>query len=1236
MTKPLRFTVMVTLSFSLLMNIFISPAAFSQSATSFADRVGKAEFLLRSGKLLEARGQIDRLLERDQKSIAAWNLRFKWAEAQADKDEMVYALHKQLQLSMAQNIPKNKQKEIRDRLLVLDPVADEYLGLSDSFVDRLSSVADQYEKEKRPHSAIRVYQEILALDPEHKRSLDKIEKISSSPDPSLAETAKPKDLLEDYSQEFIEKRSLKHSTWKTRDEWPNENYITQTDAGFGVMIRASEAMEQMNAFYREFFQYGTKRDGKSVPRIFLKIFKNKDEYLKHGSSPAEWSGGQFTGSAVETFISSGGFEGMTGVLFHEAAHQFVGLATSAVGWLNEGLASFFEGTRILANGTVIMNLPATHRLFPLVDRMEKGWMTTHDDGIDPSNASQTPQTSPTFRIVLENKYQWGPPWYAPTWGVVYFLYNYQDPVDGRFVYRAGFRDYINASGGLQGDTAVEKFEETVLFRPTKPTSGVDFSSSPYQVDLPRTVDELNEVWKTWLIRLRDEQSGRTKVEKPYLDWARYAIKRKDWTVAKEHFEKGMLATPENVDILFEFAELLEGRFKNPDRATKLALQSIRVIEQSADPDPDRIKAIERQLAKWDPKRSNLEKVHEQIRTRAEEVVEGYLAQGFPMMAMDVSWRFGSDLKMPGMFDLFEKAARDSGKTLALWKLAYNEENLKGWSVTNDSSFRSDSTSIHSRYGDIREGDFSYRFLTLDTVTSGDFSMEAEIQSTHGKNTFSGLVFGKKGDSNFHALIYFPGQTRYTEDRDVSATGYVDLASFYGNGNFKTWRHNPVETSTSDWHKFKVDVIGSMVDVWFDGNLVVSQDFNTTDVLRGNFGLITGPGEARYRNIRYLSRPSRDPGARIEREIRLEKAGGESGGLTPSMVGKVPPFPKVEEWLQEPRHDWKEKGFVPTVLVFWSMEQNDIIATDEWLRDFAIDYEDIGLQVVSIAQADGKDKVQSYLEEYPLPGSVAVDSRVMAYFGETFEEYLIGEAYNLPRVILLDIDQRVVWEGDPGYSSTEPYEPGKESYVEGPLNDLIARRKLKELASWQEDWESRGQEAFASYDMKVVAPLLLEARGLPAIVPAVGGAKKRFRDIEDALNSLPRMAADLAEAGAEPALSVLINWATLLDIETDAAVLKELKKTLNSKNSAAWKKAVRQFKPIRKKVAKTKNVSNAEQLLRRLETLDGTFPKMLREKLAKAIADNDLERTLQIIDDGAEYPTRWLFESTFGWTGGPGN
>jgi len=338
-------------------------------------------------------------------------------------------------------------------------------------------------------------------------------------------------------------------------------------------------MEQMNAFYRVFFDFKT--DGDSFGRIDINIFRTRDEYLKLGfGPPEEWTGGHYiSGTAVETYMS-GGFESTVGTLFHEAAHQFVDISTSASGWLNEGLASFFEGCRILPNGTVLMNMPANHRLFPLAQRMEKGWMSDHMDGMDPANLTESdPPKAPTFAIVLENKYEWGPPWYAPTWGVVYFLYNYQDEVDGRYVYRRAFREFINASGGRVGKGAIENFEEVVLANPQPPIAGFERDEELPPLRLPKTAAELDAVWKDYTLRLRDEQRGVLTVERPYLRWALAAAKDRDLPVAQEHFEKGLVATPDDTELLLEFAAFLADQ-KNTDRATKLGLraQVVAVVE----------------------------------------------------------------------------------------------------------------------------------------------------------------------------------------------------------------------------------------------------------------------------------------------------------------------------------------------------------------------------------------------------------------------------------------------------------------------------------------------------------------------------------------------------------------------------------------------------------------------------------------------------------------------------------
>src|SRR4029453_10437349 len=103
--------------------------------------------------------------------------------------------------------------------------------------------------------------------------------------PSLAESAKPKDLLADVSEEWIRKHDAAHGTWETRAKIERANYVTETHAGYAVLVRAAEAMEQMNAFYRRFFRYGTEKDGKSVPKIELHLFPTHEEYLKLGKGP---------------------------------------------------------------------------------------------------------------------------------------------------------------------------------------------------------------------------------------------------------------------------------------------------------------------------------------------------------------------------------------------------------------------------------------------------------------------------------------------------------------------------------------------------------------------------------------------------------------------------------------------------------------------------------------------------------------------------------------------------------------------------------------------------------------------------------------------------------------------------------------------------------------------------------------------------------------------------------------
>lgn len=1212
--------------------------------TPFERALERGEAALAEERLDQAAAEVERALERDPKSARAWELQARLAARQDDPDLRLWALHRRFGLRTAQKAPRDELAALRTELLALDAIAADLLGLKSAYVERLAPLAQAYEKERRPHSAIRVHQQILALDPERAESLEAIERISAAPDPSLAETAQARDLFEGISDEWIRGFDEEHSTWEKCGVLERENYVTKTDAGYQVLVRAAEAMEQMNAFYREFFRYGTEEDGRSVPRIALHIFKTRDEYLKLGiGPPVEWSGGHFTGSAVETYVGPGGFEEVTTTLFHEAAHQFVSLATTAVGWLNEGLASFFEGCRILANGTVLMNMPANHRLFPLAERMERGWMSGPSDGIDPSNTSSEPTTAPTFRIVLENQYGWGPPWYAPTWGVVFFLWNYQDPVDGRFVYRAAFRDFIDSSGGRSGEGAVENFEKVVLGRPLARTKGVDFEAAEHAIELPRTVDELTEVWKSWILQLRDEQAGKLEPERPWRDWARHAITRKDDEAAKEHFEKGVVATPGDAALHLDFARWLQQRggkgraaTRATDRAAKLALRALQILESAAPVDAEQVKAAEALLVQLDPKRRTLERVLAQLEASAAGVAERYLAAERPRMAMEVSWRLGTELGFPRLFDVFERAAKSSGKSLALWRLAYNEEDLDGWLDAGNAAFAADGAEIASSFGDPAQERFDYQFLIADTVTSGDFSFEAELLAENNVLTFAGLVFGKKANSTFHTLIYYPGRAadaRYAVEGRQAA---VDLTSFYGPADYRIWRHNVLPGTASGWHKLRLDVVGRMVDVWCDGELVVSQEFASLEVLRGGFGLITGPGQARWRNVRYLARHPRDPGALIEREIvmqRLREEAARTGNpVGSSYVGATPPWLDAVKWVREPRASFEEAGAVPQLLLFFSIAQNDRLPVDGWLKEFHERWKETGLEVMCVASPDDV-KVAEYAASRGFVGALGHDVRPRGRqsYGLAFERFFIPR-FHLPRVLLFDVDGRVAWEGDPGYSFAEPWQPGAPSFLDTPMEELVAKRRLRELPAWRAAWFADGLPALKRGELAAALPLLLQAEQMSgALDPAVVAVRSQMAIVRAAVVGIEGTADLVVRDGGAAALPALLEWAALLGAPVADDAKKRLAPLLQGQDAKAlaplWAKA----KSAVKAVLGKDGVKAAEPVLAAARAAEGPIAACFAAQLEPAIAAGDASALASLLEAA---PLRaggaWLARERFGW------
>ena len=924
---------------------------------------------------------------------------------------------------------------------------------------------------------------------------------------------------------------------------------------------------------------------------------------------------------METYIGDGGFEKMTGTLFHEAAHQFVSLATNAAGWLNEGLASFFEGSRILANGTVEMNLPANHRLLPLARRMEAGWMSSATDGTNPDKPKVTPKTAPTFRIVLENEYEWGPPWYAPTWGVVYFLYNFQDPRDGRFVYRAALKEYIDASGGKTGETAIDAFVETVLQNPAKPTPGTEST-----LQLPKDLRELDGTWKEWILALRDEQLGRASPPRPYLDWAGFAVKRKAWDEALEHFEKGYAQAPDDARLLVAFGEFLEGR-ENTDRAIKVLRQAKSLLESDEGASSDLLARADKLLRKIDPKVFKLRELRTKLLADSREILQRYLDEGLHRRAMELSMRWATERNEPDLFSYYGQAVEREGASLAQWRLAYNEVDLEGWMGVNQQLFQPRGEILEAEFGDEESTRFDFRFLALDTVTSGDFSLEAEMRLKEGEIGFAGLTFGQKTTKDFHALLlYPPGEEK---------TGYADLASFYEGEAPDTWRHNPVEASGEPdpygtWFRLRVDITGPEVDMWVDGQYVASQTFPSPEVLRGRFGLIMSEGRVEFRNVRFLARRARDRSGAIDRQVRLTAAMESGSSVDGSWQGRRPPFPEVQEWHGGEPTGWDEGLGYPQLLVLWEIAMNEQVRIDGWMRWVEETYGPLGLRVLSVVSPYDKAKIGAYLEEHDFPGPVGVDVPG-ENLGKTFTEYRIDKFF-LPRCLLIDVDGRVAWEGAPGLAVGSTWRAGDGSTLDTPVADLFKRRRLRELSAWREAWAAKGSRALAEASFAEAAPLLREAGGFDArLYPDAAAAARELSKVRRALDALPDTVASFTAEGREPAVLALLDWAEVLELEVDFPK-RDRKALERSPGAKDWKRALSAMKPLLRRLEAGKDVGDTSKALARLTEFQSAFARDLATELAAASTP---EEKAAVVSGAEMAPVRWLARVHFGWSEGEG-
>ena len=1069
--------------------------------------LASAKRLLEEGKAADARLEVEAALERDDQHLGALELWARVSEMAGDKDTAAYALHAWLNLvEAAENSPVSRKdiKAIEERLEAIDTEADGFRDLTSSYIKELLKLEKEHEKKGRFHSALALIEEVLQLDPRNKtaRQLQKDIRRNGAADVATEDLYAGTDPLAGVDAEWIATEDAKHLEWDDRYSKETEHYRIHTNAGYIILQTAGIAMDQMNMAYRRFFHY--KEDGGAVPKIDVNVFKSRDEYLELGQGPpVEWSAGHFTGNAVETYVGgTGGTDGIRGMystLFHEAAHQFVSLTGKGgvPGWLNEAYASFFEGTTILSNGTVRWNQVNNGRLFALAPRLEEGWMSDHTDGVRGSDGDWgSPTKAPSLRILIENEYQWGPPWYAPTWGVVYFLYNYRDPNTGIAVLRDPLHDYyLSGAASRSLDSRVPHFEEIVLSGENAPA---------------KTIDELNPIWKDWLLTLRDRQLGKEGTSEDLLHYADLALERDDSELAQELLEEALLYSPDDPEVMWKLAGVLH-EVGLDDRASAQYRAFAAELELRGRNDDERYAKARKLMEELDPLFQRHKKLKLRLAQQGLDLAKSYRSRGMPRMAMEIARRMSSSWSIPEALEFYTEVARESGISLARWKVAYNELTLDGWQpnkyyraygkmieadVVNDDSIETS------------EGSFQTQELAADVLFDADYSIETELRFG-AKPGMMGLCFGRKDARNTHAVVLHP-------------KGSLDVSTKAG-GNWRIRDHQQLPLEPT-WHKLRIDVVTAadgkaVVDIYFDDRYLRSVTM-PRDSVRGAFGLIHGTGSGHFREVRILARDPHDPAARIERELALEaRAEDESLRQPGAFQGFNPPplHGNGGEWIQGEPLTIAQMYGKPMVIAFWTPHQDKLIPTSAYYGSLVEAWEMFGLEVVVVAGNQfHKSEVLAWMEDHPMKNvHVLYDKshRLFPLYN------VVAGGWELPRILVVDVDGTVAWEGDPNLHLETGWDPDYPiaTPVDHALEDLVANRHLLELV----DLGSRLPKARRQFEegkLREALGTILPLAEVDATFDQRVRDARQLRDEIEALGAELPVQAEAAEQNGYPLLA----------------------------------------------------------------------------------------------------------------------
>jgi hypothetical protein len=800
------------------------PAAAPRSAALTGDlppQFAQAKSLLEANQGAEALAKAKEGLEFAPDSVELLDLASRAAALAGENDQALW--YASLALEPAGAGKDKLQAEIQKRTPDLDPQQQKNQAVMTAYAQVLLQLGQRCADKKLFVSAVELLNRCrgtpLARDAEaalakiydNKAAVEAL--LSSGLDVPI-KSAKKRSTAE------IAKEDKKHSTWENAYQKKGKCYTVMTDMGGEIAEQMSSAMEQINQFYRKTFH--VKQQGGDTARVTIKVFKSRaefDKFAQEKGDPAQSPGvkGFFSSSALKVCTYDTREDGfppsfLWSTLFHEASHQFTALMAPSGAvptWLNEGTASYFEGARLLPNGTVETNLVPEGRLSELKLHLKEG--------------------APTLKDVV-TFYQPGsyPGEYYPFgWGLAYFLNNYEDENSVR-AYKPLYHEYMLAYKSGAKHDVLGRFVEYFVTKAKQP--GVT------------TFEDFEKRWKEWILKLDEIYFGPPSTADVLIARARKERADKQPESAIESYKWALRKRPGDIVACFELGELMaelkqdDAALFNAERALELArslddptkklpggdnLTGAEVIERAR----DRIAKIDKNLSEA------LGAADATLLASAAETAKSYSEHKFPLCALRLLDQAQAAMgPSPELGKLRVEIATKSGAETRRWRRLPISSDLAEWEAGDH--WKSQGDKIAGQAG---QGTLALCFWRDELPERFSFEVKVDASRLEGQSMV-GLFFGAGGRS-VQIVGAFPGG-------DVEA-----IVLKQGLTPLKLVGH--VDKSALSGVRIGVDVSKDAVAFSIDGKPAGKQDYSPAD-LEGQIGLAiyNGTGDFSELKIRY--------------------------------------------------------------------------------------------------------------------------------------------------------------------------------------------------------------------------------------------------------------------------------------------------------------------------------------------------------------------------------------------------